>query len=262
MAPRPSTAARARYLVDTAAARRSSAAVARMGTAATQPSATRQPPSTTEAAALAMYVPCAPSVTPGHPVPGALAAGGDADPRQQVTLANCGLEHPDEELLGRNRPLAAHASDRHRRPERDEKRREVVRRVVHADVAAERPAVSHLDVGHGGRDLGEDRPRHVHLGGADQRGQRRHGADLERRPGDGDRAELVEPREVDEHVGRGGPLFHHVDQRLAACERTRPVVLGEQGDRLVDGGRTRVGDLTQQHADDSFTPHPVTCQGA
>ena len=47
-----------------------------MGTAATQPSATRHTPSTTEAAAFAMYVPCAPSVTPAIPSPVPLPPAG------------------------------------------------------------------------------------------------------------------------------------------------------------------------------------------
>ena len=45
----------------------------------------------------------------------------------------------------------------------------MVRRVVDADVAAERPAVSHLDVGHRRGDLGEDRPADLDLGRADDR---------------------------------------------------------------------------------------------
>ena len=62
--------------------------------------------------------------------------------------------------------------------------------------------------------------------------------------GERDRAQLVEIGEVDEHVGRGGPGLHHVDERLAPCEGTCPVVLGEERDRLLDGGRTRVLDFS------------------
>ena len=62
--------------------------------------------------------------------------------------------------------------------------------------------------------------------------------------GERDRAKLVQIGEVDEHVGRGGPGFHHVDERLPPCEGTCPVVLGEEGDRLLDGGRTRVLDFS------------------
>ena len=51
---------------------------------------------------------------------------------------------------------AARADDRERRVESDEQRGQMVRRVVDADVAADRSAVSHLDVGDRGRDLGQD----------------------------------------------------------------------------------------------------------
>ena len=83
---------------------------------------------------------------------------------------------------------------------------------------------------------------------SDEAISRRHGhhrPDLERAlvGGEADRLELVEAAQVDEHVGRGGPLFHHVDERLATGEGTRPVVLAEEAHRLLDGGRTRVGDL-------------------
>jgi hypothetical protein len=37
-------------------------------------------------------------------------------------------------------------------------------------------------------------------------------------------------------------------------------VLGEERDRLVDGARPRVGNLSQQHGSDSVTRLPVTCQ--
>ena len=104
----------------------------------------------------------------------------------------------------------------------------MVRRVVDADVSAERPPVPDLDVRHRRGDLGEDRSAHLDLGRAHDRGERRHRADLERRAGDGDRPELVEIGEVDQHVGRGGPLLHDVDERLAPREGTCPVVLAEE----------------------------------
>ena len=62
--------------------------------------------------------------------------------------------------------------------------------------------------------------------------------------GERDRPQLGQIGEIDEHIGRGGPGLHHVDERLAACEGTCPVVLGEEGDRLLDGCRTRVLDLS------------------
>ena len=57
-------------------------------------------------------------------------------------------------------------------------------------------------------------------------------------------SKLVEIGEIDEHVGRGCPGLHHVDERLAPCEGTCPIVLGEEGDGLLDGGRTRVLDFS------------------
>ena len=78
---------------------------------------------------------------------------------------------------------------------------------------------------------------------------------------DGDRAELVETAEVDEHVRGRRPLLHHVQERLAPGEGTGSVVLGEQRDRLLDSARPRVGNLSQQHEADSVTHVPLTCQG-
>ena len=80
----------------------------------------------------------------------------------------------------------------------------------------------------------------------DQLGVRDHRADLERRSSAENEIvpQLGEVGEIDEHVGRGGPGLHHVDERLAPCEGTCPIVLGEEGDRLLDGGRTRVLDLS------------------
>jgi hypothetical protein len=66
-------------------------------------------------------------------------------------------------------------------------------------------------------------PCDVDLGRALQLGARDHRADLEhpvrREP---DPAQLVEIGKVDEHVGRGRALLHHVDQRLAPGERAAP----------------------------------------
>ena len=59
--------------------------------------------------------------------------------------------------------------------------------------------------------------------------------------------QLLEPVQVDEHVGRGGARLHDVDQRLAAGERARAVVRREERERLGDGRRLRVLDLAQQH---------------
>jgi hypothetical protein len=120
----------------------------------------------------------------------------------------------------------------------------VVRRVAHTHVAADRPAIPHLDVRDRPRHLREDRPRDVDLGGALQLGARDHGADLEHAVrGEPDLAQLVEIGEVDEHLGCSRPLLHHVDQRLASRERASPLVGREHRDRFLDGGRACVFDL-------------------
>ena len=118
--------------------------------------------------------------------------------------------------------------------------------VVDADVAAHGAAIADLDVGDRRSDLGEDRTRHLDLRGRDHHRVRDHGTDLERTliGGERDRAELGEVREIDEHIGRGGPGLHHVDERLTPCEGTSPIVLGEESDCLLDGGRTRVLDFS------------------
>ena len=150
-------------------ASRSSTAAARTGTAATQPSTTRQAPSDTDAAALAMYVPWAPSVTPAMPSPCRFPPAGMLMRVSRSPSPTAVSNTPTKKSLAATVRSPRGAADGHRRAERHEQRREVVRRIVDADVAAEGPAVSHLDVGHRRGDLGEDRPRDLHLGGADER---------------------------------------------------------------------------------------------
>ena len=125
----------------------------------------------------------------------------------------------------------------------------MVRRVVRADVAADRAAVAHLHVGDLGGDLGEDRPGDVHLRRAHHLRVGRHRAEPQRVARDRDRAQLVEPVQVDEHVRRGGARLHHVDERLAAGERPRALVRAQERDRLVHRGRPRVLDLAEEHGE-------------
>ena len=83
----------------------------------------------------------------------------------------------------------------------------------------------------------------------------RHRADRERPvAGELDPAQLLEPVQVDEHVGRGRARLHDVDQRLPAGERAGAVVRGEQLQSLRDRPRLCVFDLAQQHRSD---PIPV-----
>ena len=118
--------------------------------------------------------------------------------------------------------------------------------IVDADVAADRAAIADLNVGDRRCDLGQDRPCDLHLGRGDQLGVRDHRTDLEAAliRGERDRPQLGQIGEIDEHIGRGCPGLHHVDERLAPCEGTCPIVLGEEGDCLLDGCRTRVLDLS------------------
>ena len=128
----------------------------------------------------------------------------------------------------------------------------MVRRVVRADVAADRAPVADLDVGDLGGHLGQDRPRDVDLGRGHDLGVGRHRAQLERVARDRDRAQLLEPVQVDEHVRRGGARLHHVHERLAAGERAGAFVRAKQPDRLFDGGRPRIFDLAKKH--EGITP--------
>jgi len=187
-----------------------------------------------------------PEGDPCHRVPGSGLAGRHRDLRQELTFSDRGHIDADEELLRRDRALAGRAPDRERRSECCEERRIVVGGVVHADVAAYGAAIANLDVRDRCSDFGENGTGHLDLGGGDHRRVGDHGADLERAliGGERDLAELVEIREIDEHIGRGGPGFHHVDERLAPCEGTCPIVLGEESDRLLDCGRTCVLDFS------------------
>ena len=77
--------------------------------------------------------------------------------------------------------------------------------------------------------------------------------------GERDRAQLVEVG-AGRRARRARPRgLHHVDERLAAGERPRPSCAASRRDRLLDGRRARVLDLTQKHASIDPTP-PVTCQ--
>ena len=128
----------------------------------------------------------------------------------------------------------------------------MVRRVGDADVAADRPAVLHLDVGDRACGLGQDRSARGDLGRAHELAVREHRADLERRAvrRERDRAQLLEIGQVDQHLGRGGALFHDAHERLATGQRARPVVGTEQAHGLVDRARTCIGDFAWQHAFD------------
>ena len=195
-----------------------------------------------------MYVPCAPIVSPAKPSPAPLDAG-HVDLREQLALADGGHVHAEEELVGGDRSLAALPADREGRVERDEERREVVRRIAHADVPADRPAVPHLDVGDRRRHLREDRPRHVDLGRGLQLRVRDHRADLEHPVGgEADRrAARRDRRGRRARPATAARCLHHVDERLPAGERARAVVRREHRDRLLDRGRACVLDLAQEH---------------
>jgi hypothetical protein len=111
----------------------------------------------------------------------------------------------------------------------------MVRRVVRADVAADRAAVPDLDVGDLRADLAENRPGARLARGHDLR-VGGHRADLERAVGpELDPFQLLECAEVDQRVRRARARLHHVDQRLSTRERACAVVLREKPDRLGEG---------------------------
>ena len=173
---------------------------------------------------------------------------GQRDGRQQLAHGNRRQVDAEEEVGGRDGPLAARAQNRERRVEGDEERRQVIRRVVRANVAADRAPVPHLHVRDLRGHLCEDRARDLHLGREHDLRIRRHRADLEGVARHGDSAQLVEPVQVDQRVRGGRARLHDVDQRLASGERPRALVGFEQAHRFFDGGRARVLDLTQEHA--------------
>ena len=167
--------------------------------------------------------------------------------REQLAFADDGHVDAEEELLGRHGSLAGLAPDRHRRADRDEQRRQVVGRIVRADVAADRAAVAHLHV----RDLRcylrQDRPRDLDLGRVHDLRVGRHRAELERVAADPDRTQVVEPVQIDEHVRGRRARLHHVHERLAAGERTGAFIRRQEANGVVDRPRPRVLDLTQKH---------------
>ena len=178
---------------------------------------------------------------------GGLRGGGDGDGEEQLALADDGQVDAEEELLRRHGSLAVRAANRHRGAERDEQRRQVVGRVVRADVAADRAPVAHLDVRDLRGHLGEDRPRDLDLGRRHDLRVRRHRAQLERVARDRDRPQVFEPAQVDEDVRRGRARLHHADERLAAGEGARAFVRRQEPNGLVHRRRPHIFDLTQEH---------------
>ena len=116
------------------------------------------------------------------------------------SLLRRGAVSAEEFFLGRNLPLAVCACDRHRRAGGDHHGRQVVRRVVRADVPADRPAVADLHVRDLRCDLGEDRAGVLHVARCDHLRVGRHGAELEPVGRLRDRAEVLQGAEIDQHV--------------------------------------------------------------
>ena len=162
-----------------------------------------------------------------------LAAGRNRDLRQQLAGTDGGRVDAEEELVRRHGSLAVRSGDGERRAQCDEQRRQVVGRIVRADVAADRSAVAHLHVRDSARDLPENRSRARGVVGNKFR-VGRHRADLDGTAAEiAHAAQLVEILEIDENVRRGDACLHHVDERLTAGERTRALVLAQQADRLA-----------------------------
>jgi hypothetical protein len=139
------------------------------------------------AAAFATYVPCFPIVEAGEPVARA-ARGRDGYLREELALPHRGHVDADEELVRGDRALARLPADREGRVEREKERRQVVRRVCDADVAADRATVPYLHVADRRATSARIGAR-LDLGGADELRVGDHGADLEQAVrGEADRA--------------------------------------------------------------------------
>ena len=123
----------------------------------------------------------------------------------------------------------------------------MVRRVVGADVPADRPAVADLHVGDLRSDLADDRAG-ARLGALDQVGDRGHRADVEAAvDAELDPPQILERGEIDDRLGRGGARLHDVDERLSAREDAGALVRREKLERLRQRGRSGVSDLCRKH---------------
>ena len=181
------------------------------------------------------------------------AVGGrNRDLRQQLARRDGSHVDPHEELVGGHGPLAVDPADGHRRAQGGDQRWKMVRGVVGADVPADRPPVSNLDVRDLRGDLAHDRTRLGDLGGEDHLGERGHRPELQGPVSRSrDRSKLLEAVEVDEHVGCRRPGLHHVREGLPAGERAGAVVRREEPYRVLDRRRARVFDRSEEHAADS-----------
>ena len=116
------------------------------------------------------------------------------------------------------------------------------------DRAAEGAAVADLEVADERRRPGEQRDGGGHLGGRLDGGLGRAGADPEVAVAPLDRAQLLDPTQVDEVVEDGQAQGEHRHEALAAGEHLGGVAeLGEQPDGLVDGRRRVVVERRRLH---------------
>ena len=224
-----------------------SVARARIGVAATEPSASRTSVHGDAGAAVA------PAERDddladrlGTPRPdlaeAQLATGQQRDPdaQQQFVGRQRRLPVGRPELGGRDRPLAADGAQHERRVGGEQDRQRVTGRRGVGDVAAERPAV--LDLGrtdrrgrldqHGEMLATERRAPDLRVG--------RQGAEADRVALDRDPAQLVEPPQVEDRVRRFTELTGQRDHQVGAAGDRPRRALGE--DRVRLGQRARAGD--------------------
>ena len=182
-APRPSAAARTRASEQSPAASAPSIAVARTGHDETQPSAITHAVGAHRRRRVDDVRAVRAERDPGHRVAGPRRRA--AARRSRVSSSpSADRRHvdADEELLGRHRALAARRrGSSSSRPSATSSGGRWFVGSFDADVAADRAAVPHLDVGDRRRDLGEHRPRHVDLARTDELRVGDHRAELERR---------------------------------------------------------------------------------
>ena len=119
--------------------------------------------------------------------------------------------------------------------------------------AAERAAVAHLRVADRARDRPEQRRLRGHHVGRREVVVAGARADGQLVAVDARVAQLVQPPDVDQQLGRGEPQLHHRQQRVAAREHLGVVaVLGQERQRGVE----RVGPFVGE-ADGDHSPPPA-----
>jgi hypothetical protein len=174
--------------------------------------------------------------------------GRDHDLGQELVAFQTRLEGADEELLERNRALAALLLDPDGRVEELEQRAGVGVRLGEAEVSAERPHCTHADVGHVAFHPRHGRKVLAHERVAFEHAVRRRRADPERAAVEADGRQTGDGLHIHEVIVVDQAFLHGEDQLGAARVDSRRVpVTGEQLRGFRHG--CRLGELERsQHA--------------